>query len=118
MNTEFDWSKVKVRQVIGSPRRPKKRDKFIAVPLDWAKKLYEAKYAATLKIALYLLGKEWHAPGQPIRLSNLTIERLSVSRGQKARAVEELRRLGLVLVEESKPRQSPLVKLKLETGGG
>jgi hypothetical protein len=118
MNTEFDWSKVKVRQVIGSPPLRRRRDKFIAVPLDWAEKLYGAKYAATFKIALCLLNKEWHAPGQPIRLSNFTIARLGLSRNQKARGVEELRRLGLVLVEEGKPRQSPLVKVKLEARGG
>jgi hypothetical protein len=118
MNTEFDWSKVRVRQVIGSPPRPRKQGRFIAVPLYWAEKLNEAKYAASFKIALYLLGKEWHAPGQPIRLSNLAIERLGLSRGQKIRGVEELRRLGLVLVEQGKPRQSPLVKVKLEACGG
>jgi len=118
MNTVFDWSKVKVRKVIGSPPLRRKRDKFIAVPLDWAEKLYGAKYAATFKIALCLLNKEWHAPGQPIRLSNFTIARLGLSRNQKARGVEELRCLGLVLVEKGKPRQSPLVKVKLEARGG
>jgi hypothetical protein len=46
------------------------------------------------------------------------VEQLGLSRGQKARGVEELRRLGLVCIEEGKPRQSPLVKLQLEVSDG
>jgi hypothetical protein len=33
MNSEFDWSKVKVRQVGGRPKS-KKKGKVIVVPLD------------------------------------------------------------------------------------
>jgi hypothetical protein len=109
---EFDWSKVKVRQIGG--KSPKLRQgKFVQVPLNWVERLLKAKHASTLKLALGLLDIEWRSPGQPIRLSNLIVERLGLSRNQKARGVEELQRLGLVHIERGRPRQSPLVRLNL-----
>ena len=124
MNSEkdwsnFDWSKVKTRRLaVGKLSTPKDGGKFIKLPLGWVEKLSGAKYAATFKIAHYLLNVEWRSPGQPIRLSNLTIKRLGLSRNQKSRAIAELQGLDLVQVEAGKPRQSPLVRLKLEASGG
>jgi hypothetical protein len=108
---EFDWNKVKVRRVGGTQQKPK-HNKFVIVPLDWVETLARAKHASTLKLAHGLPDIEWRSPGQPIRLSNLTLKRLGVSRNQKTRGVEELQILGLVDVLESRPRQSPLVKLR------
>jgi hypothetical protein len=115
--SDFDWGKVKVRQVGGKTPKPKE-GKFVRVPLGWVEKLSKAKYVSTLKLAHYLLNVEWRSPGQPIRLSNLIVERLGLSRNQKARGIAELRSLDLVQIEAGKPRQSPLVRLKLEVSGG
>jgi hypothetical protein len=113
MNSEFDWSKVKVRQVGGKPPKPK-RGKFVSVPYDWVEKLSNTKRVSTFKVALLLLWEEWKSPGEPVRLSNMRLVRFGVSRDQKAKALAELAHLGLAEIEGGKSRQSPLVKLKRE----
>jgi hypothetical protein len=115
MNPEFDWGKVKVRQAGGRSSRPRGRGKFVRVPMEWVERLAKAKHAATLKLALALLNIVWRSPGSPIRLSNEAVAHLGISRLQKYRAVDELVRLGLVLVKRE-GRRSPLVTV-LKIGG-
>jgi hypothetical protein len=80
---------------------------FVRVPYEWADRLNGAKYTATLKIALYLLRREFKEHGT-VRLPNSAFKGLTSK--QKWRALNELERLGLVKVER-RPRKSPLVAL-------
>jgi hypothetical protein len=90
-------------------RRPRHTvQHFVKVPLTWKDRLAEAKYAATLKLALHLLFEHWKRNGAAIKLPNVVLDRISPD--QKLRALRELEQLGLVVVER-RDRKSPTVTL-------
>jgi hypothetical protein len=86
------------------------RPKFLAVPRVWVQRLYEARGAATFKLANHLLSKEYETHQQTIRLANVALASIGITARQKWRALAELERLGLVRVER-RIRKSPMVTL-------
>lgn len=83
---------------------------FVMVPWSWVERLQAAHYIGSYRVAMHLLFQHWKSDGQPVKLSNVALARMGVSRDQKWRALRELERLGLIGIERRK-RRSPLVTI-------
>ena len=88
------------------PRRAAKLE-FVRVPLAWVDRLAGARYAATLKLAHYILFRDWKSGGEAVSLSNKVLS--DISRGQKWRGLCELEALGLIAIDR-RQRKSPRVR--------
>jgi hypothetical protein len=87
----------------------RRRRHFISVPMVWFERLAGAS-GQTYRIALCLLYLAWRARGEPIQLANGLLRVDGVSRYSKWRALDELERRGLIVIER-RPRRSPIIKL-------
>jgi hypothetical protein len=79
---------------------------FTIVPDVWKQRLLKAKYLATYRLALHILGRNFETHGKPFSLLNVTLE--GVSRWQKWRALLELEELGLIIIER-RQRKAPWI---------
>lgn len=111
----FDLDNLRLPPEPVSERRavvPKKIQKqlqhFVKVPGVWVERLKEARNIATYRIALHVLYQNWKGNGAPFTLSNAAALSAGVSRWCKYKALQELERLGLIVVEW-RPRRSPQV---------
>ena len=84
--------------------------KFVKVPQTWQDCLAEIRAdGCTYRVALYLLNKAcW---GRQVTLSTAAMRKQGVSRNGKRSALHQLRRAGLIAVEE-RPRKSPVVTVR------
>jgi hypothetical protein len=92
--------------------RPKWRRRFVRVPWSWIGRLKTAK-GATCRLTLLLIYEHWRNGGQAIRLTNVALAEVGVSRRAKGPALRELERVGLIQVTR-RPRKSPLVTLAVD----
>ena len=84
---------------------------FVIVPVIWWQALIRMQATgSTLWVALLLLDKARRAPYPLVKLSNVAAKAVGVSRSSKARAISELRKAGLIIVQD-RPRRSPIVKV-------
>jgi hypothetical protein len=84
--------------------------KFIKVPKMWQVVLTEKRVSAPAhRVALYLLDRA--AWSENVPLGNRVLEKYGINRWAKWRALEELRRAGLIAVEARRGRP-PLVKVR------
>jgi hypothetical protein len=111
----FDGLRVDETLLPSAERAARRKRQFIKLPLVWYDQFKGIKNAATLMVALRLLQLHFRDRGRPIRLGNLALGLVDVSRSQKHRALIELERRGLVRVER-RPRKSPIVTVILEDG--
>jgi hypothetical protein len=94
---EFDWSKVQVRQVNGSPR-PKRKPfvaQWVKFPHYWSERLERACRLATYKLAHRILReafKRQHVGGEVILSTAVT----GLPRETRRQAIQELVALGLI----------------------
>jgi hypothetical protein len=114
MVTEYiirDGRKIEVEtlETSAAPKRRKREDHFIQVPLLWLEKLDGAS-GQTYRLALHLAYLSWREKGGTIVLSNASARSVGVSRRTKWRALRELERRGLVHIEQQ-PNNSPKIKL-------
>jgi hypothetical protein len=84
--------------------------KFTKFPKLWRVRLAETRAnGCAYRVALYLLDRAcW---SRQVTLSTATMRKLGVSRNGKRGALRQLRRAGLIAVEE-RPRKSPLVTVR------
>ena len=87
----------------------KRRRGFIMLPWHWFEKLVD-ETGQTYRVALYLLYVGWKNDGEPIKLTNVALKDVGVSRQSKWRALARLEALGLIRVE-CRPDRSPIVHL-------
>lgn len=87
----------------------KRRRGFIILPWSWYEKL-GGETGQTYRVALYLLYISWKNDGGPIKLTNVGLKDVGVSRQSKWRALARLEALGLIQVE-CRPDRSPIVYL-------
>jgi hypothetical protein len=86
--------------------------KFVKFPKMWQVCLAEQRAdASTYRLALYLLDRT--AFSDQVPLGNAALKRQGVSQRSKWRALEKLRRLGLIAVETRRGRP-PLVKVRFK----
>ena len=84
--------------------------KFIKFPTIWRDTLAAIRAdSSTYRVALYLLDRA--AWADHVSLGNRVLEKHGISRRSKWRALERLRRGGLVVVERRRGRP-PLVKVR------
>jgi hypothetical protein len=94
------------------PRKIQKRQlHFVKVPWAWIERLKNTKSANTYRLALHLLYLHWKRQGASFSLANSGLAMEGVTRYAKWRAIRELERLGLILVER-RSRKSPIVTIK------
>jgi len=84
--------------------------KFIKVPRMWQKCLADIEAdGSTYRLALYLLDRA--AWSEQVPLGNRVLVKHGISRWAKWRALEQLRRIGLISVE-SRPGRPPIVRVR------
>ena len=92
-------------------RKTKKwNQRFVAVPMIWAKQLETCESAATFKLALLLLYEHWHSNGARIRLTNPLAAKWGILPEAKRRGLADLERKSLVSVE-GRYGKTPLVSV-------
>jgi hypothetical protein len=85
-------------------------NKFTKFPKLWRVRLAETRAnGCTYRVALHLL--EQACWSRQVTLSTATMRKLGVSRNGKRGALHQLRRAGLIAVEE-RPRKSPIVTVR------
>ena len=99
------------RQVSYTPLKlRKRRQHFVQVPWAWVERLKGAT-GQTHQVALHLLYLQWRSKGS-VKLPNGMLKIDGISRQSKWRALVDLERRGLIVVERRR-RKSPIVHLNL-----
>jgi hypothetical protein len=93
--------------------KPKWRRRYIRVPWSWVDRLKSTNRGTTCRLALLLIYESWRSGGRAIRLTNVALAEVGISRRAKGPALEELERFGLIKVARH-PRKSPLVTLVVD----
>lgn len=94
-----------------TPERPasvprkimRRRRHFVQVPWTWVDRLKGAQ-GSTYRVALILLYLDWKGNGEPIKLANGMLRIDGVSCYSKWRALNELERRGMIVVERRRHR--------------
>jgi hypothetical protein len=89
----------------------KRRKNFIMLPMAWYDRLIECG-GGTYKTAIHILYLDWKNNGKAFTLANGMLGYDGVSRWTKYRALANLKRLGLITVEQE-PRKSPTIHVHL-----
>jgi hypothetical protein len=117
MDDPFDLDKLRLKGVqphagkTAAPKTRKRHQRFIMVPLAWEERLSKTNRVSAFKLALHLLYLDWKSDGHSIRLANGALKAKGLDRKEKTRALRELERLDLVVVEW-RFRKSPIVKVR------
>ena len=97
------------RQAIVPRKIQKRRRHFVMVPMTWTERLSGAS-GKTWEIAVHLLYLHWKGKGEPIKLANGMLAMDGIGRHSKYRALYDLERRSLIMVER-RPRRSPIIRL-------
>jgi hypothetical protein len=92
----------------GTAKAEQRRRVFAQITSDQFDRLTKTTNAASWKIFLRLLFLNWHSPGIAIRLANVALRQIGVSRYAKSRALPELKKLGLIKTRK-RPYKSPVI---------
>jgi hypothetical protein len=92
----------------------KRRKQFVMLPMTWLEKLGEVPLAtgATHQVACYLLYLHWKNRGKPFKLPNGMLKYDGISRHSKWRALVDLERRNLIVIEH-RQRRTPIIHLIL-----
>jgi hypothetical protein len=111
---DFDWLKdykapeIEMRRVV-AVKIKKRRQHFIKLPMSWYDRMKGAD-GQTYRVVWYLLYLHWKSGGEAIKLSNGMLAIDGVPPTSKRRALRDLERRGLIIVERQS-RKSPIVRL-------
>jgi hypothetical protein len=84
----------------------------VLVPELWREQLAAVRaHGPTYRIALHLLHEAWRTESRTIKLTNVALANAGVGRRGKALALRELRKAGLVAVEQYSGK-SPLITVR------
>jgi hypothetical protein len=100
----------------GAAPKPKQnrqhRGKFVRVPVLWFEQLSSiAAYGVTCRVALHLLHEAWRTDSRTVKLTNAALRKIGIGRQGKARALAQLRKAGLIAVEQQQGR-NPVVTVR------
>jgi hypothetical protein len=92
----------------------KRREQFVQLPMWWVGKLGESPVAsgATHQVAIHILHLDWKHHGKPFKLPNGMLKYDGISRHSKWRALTDLERRGLIVVER-RSSKSPIIHVRL-----
>jgi hypothetical protein len=109
--SDFDWSKVKVRQIGGKPKK-KPDELFSRSYRKHTALLRSAKVtAAVWNVYDEIAWRDYKAKLKPFKLSNHMLGDLGISHDSKTRALNRLKELGIIRIEIRRPKTCPLVAL-------
>jgi hypothetical protein len=113
MKDDFDVDRLRIGPgewgaFVPKARPQKWRRKFVKIPWSWVDALKGAKCVSSYRVAIYVVYEHWRGGGRPVKLSNVALAEMGVSRELKRRALRELGGLGLIKAE-CRPRRSPIV---------
>ena len=110
------WDKLRIDPAkLAAPHVPakirKRREQFVMVPMWWIERLGKAPTATgtTHLVAIYILHLHWKHYGKPFKLPNGMLKYDGISRRSKWRALPDLERRGLIVVER-RTRKSPIIR--------
>jgi hypothetical protein len=121
MNDDDDDFLAKFRidpAVLAAPHVPakirKRREQFVQVPMWWVERLGELPLAtgATHLVAIHILHLDWKHHGKPFKLPNGMLKYDGIGRHSKWRALTDLERRGLIVVER-RSSKSPIIHVRL-----
>jgi hypothetical protein len=93
-------------------KRHRQRGKFVQVPELWREQLCRIRaHGSTYRVALHLLHETWRTGNSVTKLTNVALTKVGVGREGKAIALRELRKTGLISVEQ-RPRRNPIVTVR------
>jgi len=92
-----------------SKSKARREVSFVAVPLPWMKHL-DGATGQTCRLAMLLLDLAFRRKSRSISLANTTAASAGIPRHTKWRALRDLERRELVIVE-ARPRKPPMVHL-------
>ena len=94
------------------PKRHRQRGKFVQVPELWREQLCTIRaHGSTYRVAMHLLHEAWRTGNRVVKLTNVALTEVGVGREGKAIALRELRKTGLIAVEQ-RPRRNPIVTVR------
>jgi hypothetical protein len=93
-----------------APRRS--QSLFTKMPKLWVEQLAGIQaHGSTYRVALFLLHEVWKTGNRVVKLTNIALAKAKVGREGKAVALRELRKAGLVSVEQ-RPNRNPIVTVR------
>jgi hypothetical protein len=94
------------------PMRRRQRGKFTQIPELWREQLCIVRaHGSTYRVALFLLHEAWRTGNRVVKLTNVALSGAGVGRRGKAIALRELRKTGLIAVEQ-RPNRNPIVTIR------
>jgi hypothetical protein len=83
---------------------------FVIVPVMWWQVLVQMQTGdSTWRVALLILDKARRAPYPLVKLTNAAVKAVGVSATSKKRAIRQLRKAGLIIVQD-RPYRAPIIK--------
>jgi hypothetical protein len=105
------WHARRLRELeAAAPKKRKKPEEFAKVPLWWAKQMTAATKTKKALVGIVLLHTAWKTRRPTFPLPNGRLAKLGVSRLTKYRALRDLERAGLIVVERAR-HKTPIVTL-------
>jgi hypothetical protein len=92
--TDFDWSKVTVRELELLPKRSS--EPFAILPLAWAVKAAIATHTPKALVWVWLIHQARKTKSNTVAMSNEALAQYGISRYAKMRALRQLEAAGLV----------------------
>jgi hypothetical protein len=101
---------------LGAPKprskRRRQQGKFVLVPELWREQLCAIRaHGSTYRVAMHLLHEAWETNNRTVKLTNVALVKAGVGRRGKALALSELRKAGLIAVEQ-RPKRNPVVTVR------
>jgi hypothetical protein len=110
---EEPWHVRRMRELeAAAPVKRKKIEPFVKVPLAWIARATKATNTARALVCIELLYAAWKARRPTFPLPNGRLAKLGVTRETKRRALCDLERAGLIVVERPE-NKTPVVTLVL-----
>jgi len=112
-NEQFDPSRFRLDgEQPAKPRQRRTRQRFVMVPNMWVEQLAMVRaHGSTYRVAFHLLERAWRSGVATVKLSNPMLAKAGVGREGKAVALRELRKAGLIAVEQ-RPRKAPVITVR------
>jgi hypothetical protein len=108
-----DWAAKRIAELeAAAPKKRKKKveREFVQISRKQLAILRRGRAkAAAWNVFAELVWLSWKAGGKSIKFTNHSLAEMNISHGSRTRAIRELVKLGLVRIDRSTPRKSPIL---------
>lgn len=113
MEDSFDPERLRCAEPAAPPKRPRiplSSQPFVKMPKIWIEVLatIPKATAATYRVAFHLVEEAWRSPDRTVKFTNAKV---GVCRPAKYKAIADLRKAGLIAVQE-RGRKSPIITVR------